>query len=66
MLLAGDDAAAKARVVEVATSLGFAPMDAGGMRLARALEEMAFLNITLNATNGWAWQSAWQLVGPTA
>jgi predicted dinucleotide-binding enzyme len=66
VLLAGDDAAAKARVVEVATSLGFAPMDAGGMRLARALEEMAFLNITLNATNGWAWQSAWQLVGPTA
>jgi hypothetical protein len=30
------------------------------------LEEMAFLNITLNATNGWAWQSAWKLVGPTA
>ena len=66
VLLAGDDAAAKARVAEVATSLGFAPLDAGGMRLARALEEMAFLNITLNATNGWAWQSAWQLVGPTA
>jgi len=66
VLLAGDDAAAKTRVAEVATSLGFAPMDAGGMRLARALEEMAFLNITLNATNGWAWQSAWQLVGPTA
>lgn len=65
MLLAGDDAAAKARVADVATSLGFAPMDAGGLRLARALEEIAFLNITLNATNGWAWQSAWQLVGPT-
>ena len=66
VLLAGDDAAAKTRVAEVATSLGFTPMDAGGIRLARALEEMAFLNITLNATNGWAWQSAWQLVGPTA
>jgi hypothetical protein len=25
---------------------------------------MAFLNITLNATNGWPWQTAWQLVGP--
>lgn len=64
--MAGDDADAKARVADVATSLGFAPVDAGGLRLARALEEMAFLNITLNATNGWAWQSAWQLVGPTA
>ena len=66
VLLAGDDADARARVAELATSLGFAPIDAGGLRQARALEEMAFLNITLNATNGWAWQSAWQLVGPTA
>jgi 8-hydroxy-5-deazaflavin:NADPH oxidoreductase len=66
VLMAGDDADAKARVADVATSLGFAHVDAGGVRLARALEEMAFLNITLNATNGWAWQSAWQLVGPTA
>lgn len=66
VLLAGDDADAKARVADVATSLGFSPVDAGGVRLARSLEEMAFLNITLNAINGWAWQSAWQLVGPTA
>ena len=68
VLLAGDDATAKAKgtVAELATSLGFAPVDAGGLRQARALEEMAFLNITLNATKGWAWQSAWQLVGPTA
>jgi 8-hydroxy-5-deazaflavin:NADPH oxidoreductase len=66
VLMAGDDADAKARVADLATSLGFAPVDAGGQRLARALEEMAFLNIALNATNGWAWQSAWQLVGPTA
>jgi predicted dinucleotide-binding enzyme len=27
-------------------------------------EEMAFLNITLNARNGWSWQSGWKLVGP--
>ena len=66
VLLAGDDATAKATVAQFATSLGFAPLDAGGLRQARALEEMAFLNITLNATNGWAWQSAWQLVGPTS
>jgi hypothetical protein len=27
---------------------------------------MAFLNISLNAANGWSWQSAWKLAGPTA
>jgi predicted dinucleotide-binding enzyme len=66
VLLAGDDAAAKNTVAEIASSLGFAPIDAGGLRQARSLEEMAFLNIALNATKGWSWQSAWQLVGPTA
>jgi 8-hydroxy-5-deazaflavin:NADPH oxidoreductase len=66
VLLAGDDADARVRVAELASSLGFAPVDAGGLRLARSLEEIAFLNITLNATKGWAWQSAFQLVGPTA
>jgi NADPH-dependent F420 reductase len=66
VLVAGDDAAAKQTVAELATSLGFDAVDAGGLRQARALEEIAFLNITLNATNGWSWQSAFQLVGPTA
>ena len=66
VLLAGDDAQAKDTVAELAGSLGFAPVDAGGLRLARSLEEIAFLNITMNATKGWAWQSAFQLVGPTA
>jgi 8-hydroxy-5-deazaflavin:NADPH oxidoreductase len=66
VLLAGDDAAAKALVADLAGSLGFAPVDAGGLRYARSLEEIAFLNISLNAANGWAWQSAFQLVGPTA
>jgi 8-hydroxy-5-deazaflavin:NADPH oxidoreductase len=64
VLLAGDDAAAKGTVALLAESLGFAPLDAGGLRFARTLEEMAFLNITLNATRGWPWQTAWQLAGP--
>jgi 8-hydroxy-5-deazaflavin:NADPH oxidoreductase len=63
---AGDDEQAKATVAELLTSLGFRPIDAGGLRMARSLEEMAFLNITLNARNGWSWQSAWKLAGPTA
>ena len=63
--IAGDDMAAKEKVGELASSLGYRVVDAGGLRMARTLEEMAFLNITLNAANGWPWQSAWKLVGPT-
>jgi predicted dinucleotide-binding enzyme len=66
VLIAGNDEAARGVVGEVAQSLGFARLDVGGLRFARSLEEMAFLNITLNATRGWSWQTAWQLVGPTA
>ncbi len=29
------------------------------------MEKMAFLNITLDARNGWPWRSAWTLAGPT-
>jgi 8-hydroxy-5-deazaflavin:NADPH oxidoreductase len=63
---AGDDEAAKATVERLLISLGFRPIDAGGLRMARALEEMAFLNITLNARNGWSWQSGWKLTEPSA
>jgi predicted dinucleotide-binding enzyme len=62
---AGDDAEAKATVARLLESLGFRPVDAGGLRMARSLEELAFLNITLNARNGWPWRSAVKLVGPT-
>lgn len=64
-LVAGDDNTAKETAVRLATSLGFAPRDAGGLRMARALEEMAFLHIAMNAMNNWVWQSAVTLVGPT-
>ena len=64
--LAGDDSDAKATATALAESLGYRVIDAGGLRMARSLEEMAFLNITLNASNGWPWQSGWKLVGPTA
>ena len=33
--------------------------------MARALEGMGTLNIALNMSNGWPWQSGWKLVGPT-
>lgn len=62
--LAGNDAQAKAAVTGLITSLGLRPVDLGGLRMARTLEELAFANISLNAGNGWAWQSAFRLVGP--
>jgi 8-hydroxy-5-deazaflavin:NADPH oxidoreductase len=66
VFIAGDDADAKAEVAQFAQSLGFQTLDVGGLRHARGLEELAFLNIALNATHGWSWQSAWTLVGPTS
>ena len=48
------------RPARLATSLGYQVIDAGGLRMARSLEEMAFLNISLNATKGWVWQSGWK------
>ncbi|HEX7308204.1 MAG TPA: NAD(P)-binding domain-containing protein [Lentzea sp.] len=63
---AGDDDAAKQVAAELLASLGFRPVDAGSLRMARSLEELAFLNISLNARHGWTWQSGWRLAGPTA
>ncbi|HET6310953.1 MAG TPA: NAD(P)-binding domain-containing protein [Candidatus Nitrosotalea sp.] len=62
--VAGDDAAAKAKVLELVGSIGFRPVDAGGLVMARVLEHMALLNITLQIRNGWPWQNGWKLVGP--
>jgi 8-hydroxy-5-deazaflavin:NADPH oxidoreductase len=64
--VAGDDDAAKQTVGSLVESLGFRPVDVGSLRMARTLEELAFANISLNATRGWTWQSAFRLVGPQA
>lgn len=47
VFLAADDAAAKAAVRTLAESMGFAVVDAGGLRNARYLEPLAGLNIYL-------------------
>ena len=65
-LVAGDDEEAKGKVLELVRSLGMRPIDAGGLRMARALEQMALLNMGLQLRNGWSWQTAWKLAGPTS
>lgn len=63
--VAGDDPAAKQKAIELAESIGFRPIDAGPLTMARALEAMALLNIMLQIQNGWPWQSGWKMIGPT-
>ena len=62
--LAGDDAEAKQKVSELIRSIGFRPIDAGPLVMARALEGMGTLLIMLNMQNDWSWQNAWKIVGP--
>lgn len=64
--VAGDDEQAKQAILDLVASMGFRPIDAGGLIMARALEAMAMLNIRLNISNGWPWQDGWKLVGPTS
>lgn len=62
--VAADDDDAKTKVLELVGAVGLRPIDAGPLRLARALEAMAFLHITLQLRHDGTWQSAWKLVGP--
>lgn len=64
--VAGDDAGAKALVLELVASIGLEPVDVGPLARARQLEGLAFLNITLNIANGGSWESGWKLVGAPA
>ena len=62
--VAGDDEEAKAVVLDLVKGMGFNPIDAGQLAMSRALEAMAFLNISLQIKNDWSWQAGWKLVGP--
>jgi NADPH-dependent F420 reductase len=59
--VAGDDAKAKQTVISLVESMGLRPLDVGPLSSARYLEGMAYLNIGLNAANGWSWTSSWRL-----
>jgi 8-hydroxy-5-deazaflavin:NADPH oxidoreductase len=62
-LIAGDDAAAKATVAQLADSIGLRPIDAGPLAAARELETMAWLNIALQLRTGGDWNSSFVLIG---
>jgi NADPH-dependent F420 reductase len=62
--VASDDEEAKTIVLELVKGMGFHPIDAGQLTMARALEALAFLNISLQMRHGWSWQAGWKLVGP--
>ena len=62
--VAGDDPDAKKQISHLLEEVGYRSIDVGPLSAARYLEGMAFLNISLNATNGWSWQTGWKLVGP--
>jgi 8-hydroxy-5-deazaflavin:NADPH oxidoreductase len=61
--VAGDDRGAKDKVLELVLSVGLNPVDVGPLARAQQLEQIAFLNIALNATTNGSWSSGWRLVG---
>jgi NADPH-dependent F420 reductase len=55
VLIAGDDAEAKALLTSVVTAAGLRAIDAGHLRRARELEAIGFLQITLAAAEKISW-----------
>ena len=62
--VAGDHEESKKKTLDFVQSVGFRPVDAGPLAMARALESMALLNIMLQIRNKWPWQNGWKLAGP--
>jgi 8-hydroxy-5-deazaflavin:NADPH oxidoreductase len=61
--VATDDEEARQLVLEITRSIGLRPIDAGPLVRARELEALGWLNITLQATLGNTWRTAWKLLG---
>ena len=62
VLIAGDDADAKALLAEIVTAGGLAAIDAGALRRARELEAIGFLQITLAAGEKVSWTGGFGVV----
>jgi predicted dinucleotide-binding enzyme len=63
--VAGDDPEAKRTVLAFVESIGLRPFDVGPLAVARTLEGMGWIHISLAMEHNWSWQTAWKLVGPT-
>jgi predicted dinucleotide-binding enzyme len=55
VLIAGDDADAKAELADLVTAGGLRALDAGSLHRARELEALGFLAITLAAAERIPW-----------
>jgi NADPH-dependent F420 reductase len=62
VLIAGDDADAKALLAGIVTAGGLRAVDAGSLRRARELEALGFLQLTLAAGEKIAWTGGFGLV----
>ena len=62
VFVAGDDAAAKSDVTQLATAIGFEAVDAGRLANARLLEPLGYLNIQLGYVLGLGTQIGFRLV----
>lgn len=63
--VAADDDEAKRTVLDLIESIGFRPVDAGSLAVARTLEGMAWMIIKRNMQGG-TWQEAWVLLDPSS
>ena len=62
VLVAGDDADAKAQVIDIVTAGGLRALDAGSLKRARELEAVGFLQITLAAREQVSWAGGFAVV----
>ena len=62
VLVAGDDAEAKELLTGIVTAAGLRAVDAGGLKRARELEAIAFLQMTLAAREKITWTAGFALV----
>ncbi|MGA1838088.1 NAD(P)-binding domain-containing protein [Herbiconiux sp. 11R-BC] len=62
VLVAGDDADAKAALVEAITAGGVSAIDAGALRRARELEALGFLQLTLAVGEKVGWNAGFAVI----
>jgi len=62
VLIAGDDADAKALLAGIVSAAGLRAIDAGSLKRARELEAFAFLQITLAASEKISWTGGFAIV----